>query len=211
MRVAHAIAVIDDIGSRRARFEPIAAAADLEIVLSAGLGVATDDLLRQRRPEVVFIAMEDPHVRAGRTIAYIREALPDTAVVGYSSDPSLAALREALRAGARHLIDANALEVEVMGTLSGLNMLPSQAPHEALPSQGLVVAVVGQKGGIGKTIIAVNVAAALASEMNQSVLIVDLDTRFGDVSLAMDTSSAMTAPGPPASCRPSTSKSSRAA
>jgi pilus assembly protein CpaE len=47
-----------------------------------------------------------------------------------------------------------------------------------------LVSVLGPKGGSGKTLVATNVAVALA-EMGQRVVLVDLDLQFGDVGLAL--------------------------
>ncbi|MEO9255464.1 MAG: P-loop NTPase, partial [Tepidiformaceae bacterium] len=48
------------------------------------------------------------------------------------------------------------------------------------------ITVFGAKGGIGKTTISSNLAVALASEAHQTVALVDMDTRFGDVAITMD-------------------------
>ena len=44
----------------------------------------------------------------------------------------------------------------------------------------------GAKGGIGKTTITTNIAVAIAQNTNNSVLVIDLDTRFGDVAIMLD-------------------------
>ena len=51
---------------------------------------------------------------------------------------------------------------------------------------GTVLTVFGAKGGIGKTTISTNLGTALVQKTGQSVVIVDLDTRFGDVAILMD-------------------------
>jgi pilus assembly protein CpaE len=61
----------------------------------------------------------------------------------------------------------------------------ARAPSDAQDS-GRVIAVVGQKGGIGKTTTSTNLAAAIAAEGGNTVLLIDLDTRFGDVAVMMD-------------------------
>ncbi|MRH44319.1 AAA family ATPase [Aquibacillus halophilus] len=50
---------------------------------------------------------------------------------------------------------------------------------------GKVIAVCSAKGGIGRTLISVNLAVAL-NKKNLNICIVDGDLQFGDISLAMD-------------------------
>jgi pilus assembly protein CpaE len=58
---------------------------------------------------------------------------------------------------------------------------PTTAPAT---EQGKVVAVLGPKGGTGKTLTSCNLAGALVSA-GASVIVVDLDLQFGDVGLAL--------------------------
>lgn len=51
----------------------------------------------------------------------------------------------------------------------------------------------GAKGGIGKSVVAVNLAVALRLETGKSVALVDADTQFGDVSTLLDLTPALTA------------------
>jgi pilus assembly protein CpaE len=52
-------------------------------------------------------------------------------------------------------------------------------------SGGRVITVTSPKGGAGKTVIATNLAVALAEDAAHKVVIVDLDLQFGDVAYAM--------------------------
>src|SRR5205085_5609499 len=47
-----------------------------------------------------------------------------------------------------------------------------------------LVCILGPKGGTGKTVIATNLAVALA-EQKERVILVDLDLQFGDLGLAL--------------------------
>ena len=49
-----------------------------------------------------------------------------------------------------------------------------------------IIAVANQKGGVGKTSIATNLAVALAQQSPMEVVLVDLDLQFGDVSTVLD-------------------------
>ncbi len=53
-------------------------------------------------------------------------------------------------------------------------------------ASGIVLTVFGAKGGIGKTTLATNLATVLVDKAQQSVVVIDLDTRFGDVAILMD-------------------------
>ena len=48
-----------------------------------------------------------------------------------------------------------------------------------------IIGIVNQKGGVGKTIISVNIAVALAKK-GFSTCILDANFQFGDVNLALD-------------------------
>ncbi|MDQ0256983.1 pilus assembly protein CpaE [Evansella vedderi] len=57
--------------------------------------------------------------------------------------------------------------------------------------QGKLIAICSAKGGIGRTLVSVNLAVAL-SKKNLKVCLVDGDLQFGDVSLALDLQSSFT-------------------
>jgi pilus assembly protein CpaE len=53
-------------------------------------------------------------------------------------------------------------------------------------ANGIVISLFGAKGGIGKTTLATNLAVALSQLRKESVALLDIDTRFGDVALVLD-------------------------
>lgn len=71
----------------------------------------------------------------------------------------------------------------------------SQMPSAAVgkPAQGgQVVVVFGTKGGVGKTLVAVNLAVALAKKNDARVALIDADFWFGDVGAHMNLSPSRT-------------------
>jgi pilus assembly protein CpaE len=63
--------------------------------------------------------------------------------------------------------------------------LGTRAKSEAAHT-GRMVSVVGSRGGVGATTVAVNLAWLLAHESGQKVALIDLDLRFGTVALSLD-------------------------
>ncbi len=136
-------------------------------------------------PQLVFVTLEDPFPRAIRAVEYLSGSLPDTPIVAVSTSTGLAVFQQVLRAGAKFLMEAPPKQAEIENVIRSLGA--STAPKPGLArGTGRVVAVVGQKGGVGKTAISVNLAAALASNPANLVLIIDFDMSFGDVGLAMN-------------------------
>jgi len=148
------------------------------------------------KPDILFVAVEDPLARSMQTLEFVRELHPGCAVIAYSSDDSPEVARRVMRSAAVDLLRAPLNRKDVgLALHRATQMLERQAEATEIRDEGRggVFAVVGQKGGIGKTTIATNLASALASRTGESVLIIDLDTRFGDVALAMNTESTFTA------------------
>ncbi len=101
-------------------------------------------------------------------------------------------LTEALRAGVREVI----LEREVSALPGALkrvkdlaralrdNSAAGDSSDEEI-TKGRIVTVFSAKGGCGKTTLSTNLAAGLAASGRGSVVLVDLDLAFGDVSIAL--------------------------
>lgn len=60
----------------------------------------------------------------------------------------------------------------------------NRSANERGQDEGALICVLGSKGGVGKTVAASNLGAALATRGKRTVLI-DLDLQFGDVALAL--------------------------
>lgn len=96
------------------------------------------------------------------------------AIVAQALDPEL--MLEGMRAGVTEAIAEPFTQAAVQSALSRIVV------HESVPVQGRIYAVVGAKGGVGATTIAVNLAAALAQTVPSSLL-VDMNSAAGDAAV----------------------------
>ena len=94
--------------------------------------------------------------------------------VNYSTNTII----KALRLGAKEFLPKPVLREDLVRVLS---MLASISPENEV-SQSKIITVYSNKGGIGKTTIAVNLAAELAKVTKDKVALVDLNLQLGDIS-----------------------------
>jgi pilus assembly protein CpaE len=97
-------------------------------------------------------------------------------IVASSLDPSM--MLETLHAGAKNFLAAPL-------TPEQLDEALKRVVGERPATEGQVLAFVGAKGGTGTTTLAVNVATALARLSKGEALLVDLHTRYGDVTACL--------------------------
>lgn len=93
------------------------------------------------------------------------------AIVARALDPDL--MLESMRAGVSEAIPEPITSAAIQAAIGRVTV------HQAVPVQSRVYAVIGAKGGVGATTIAVNLAAALARVLDDALL-VDLNFAAGD-------------------------------
>ena len=186
------VVVIGQEPNARAEVQKMLALSGFAVLGEAGYGMEAMSLARATEPDVVIIAIEDPLIRALQTVEAMADLLPRSPIIGHSSIKDPNAMRKAMLAGVKDFLASPVKEEELINSVH--TVLAQEERRQARMSgdmdepvaAGTVVTVFGAKGGIGKTTIATNLATALCQKTNQSVVVVDLDTRFGDVAILMD-------------------------
>jgi len=108
---------------------------------------------------------------------------PDRPVIVMSEASPNGFLRQAFEAGADDVITLPQSPEQVAFTLQ---KVIARRKGLAMPGKAAapLIAILGPKGGTGKTLIATNLAVALA-QRDANVVLVDLDLQFGDIGLAL--------------------------
>ena len=176
----------------RDEIQKMLALSGFAVLGEAGYGIEAVSLAKKTEPDVVVIAIEEPVIRALQTVEAVADLLPHSPIIGHSSIKDAGSMRKAMQAGVKDYLGSPVKEEELINSIHTV-MAQEERRRARLAGEtdepiaaGTVITVFGAKGGIGKTTIATNLATALVQKTKQSVVVVDLDTRFGDVAILMD-------------------------
>ena len=137
-------------------------------------------------PHVLVLSHEVKDADALGIGDFISTSSPTTAVVLVRDQPTPGLLSAAMRAGIRDILDRSADDFELGEALrraiawsQGLESLGG-SKRFAKP-RGQIVSIFSSKGGVGKSFLASNLAAALAKRSDREVALLDFDLKLGDV------------------------------
>ena len=151
------------------------------------------DVISQSSPDVVIVSLDSDQNKALQLIAQLTQVSPDLPVLAVSAKGDGQAILRALRSGAKEFLTAPVVIEDLLKALQRLR--PRGDSRQGYETNGKstagspaqqVIAVLGSRGGVGCTSIAVNLGATVAQQADQSVALVDLDLALGDADVALD-------------------------
>lgn len=158
-------------------------------VLVGGAADAAPALAGIPTPELLVIDLAD----AGEPLNDLAELAevcdPGTRVVALGIVNDIALYRELIDSGVEDYL-VKPVTADVLGDV--LDRRPESLADETTPADsdggrmGRLIAVVGARGGVGASTVAVNIAWDLAHTHGHKVALVDLDLFFGDIALSLD-------------------------
>jgi pilus assembly protein CpaE len=201
------VLIVDDVQESREnverllRFEP-----NIEIAGSASRGQDAIELTIAKKPDIVLMDVNMPDMDGIVATRAIMSQSPSTGVIMMSvlNEPDV--LRRSMLAGAREfLVKPFSLE-ELLSSIQNVHVstprlivqhgpIPETAGTPASGSNGTitrsggrarVITVASVKGGVGRSMIASNLAVALQRECDLNVALVDGNISFGDIGVMMN-------------------------
>jgi pilus assembly protein CpaE len=148
------------------------------------------DVAKQSRPDIVVVALDADHNKALQLIAQLGVDCPGLPILAVSARGDGQSILQALRAGAKEFLTQPVVLEELLLALQRLKQ--TRVGADGTPANGsgkvesLVVAIVGSRGGVGCTSIAVNLGCNLAQHKEHNVALIDLDLALGDADVALD-------------------------
>ena len=147
-------------------------------------------IANQTTPHVVVVAIDADLEKACKAIERLAQELPDVAILAISKRDDGKAILKALRAGAKEFLT---MPFGVDTLSEALRKLEKTGKAQHSPNLGvnkkektLVISFLGSRGGVGCTSLSVNLAATLAADPHNKVVLVDLDLALGDADIALD-------------------------
>ncbi len=177
--------------------------ADMEVVGTALNAEAAITEVRRLQPDVVLMDVNMPGQDGIKATQVMTAEPPYVPVILMSVQEDREYLRRAMQAGAREFLVKPFSGEELAAALRRVNQLEKLKRAPAAPVEvetpptevaelvekrsagGRIILVFSGKGGIGKSLLAVNLAAALAKDREGRTALVDLDLQFGDLGVLL--------------------------
>ena len=211
------ILVVDDIPDARENLKKLLAFEnDMEVVGTAGTGREALTTAKELRPHIILMDINMPDMDGITATRELRKIVPSSAVIMMSVQGEPEYMRRAVQAGARDFLTKPPPAEELYATIRntyelvadlqdmtsavmdirqdqgkpGSNSLARAGSREVARDTHVVV-VYSPQGGVGKTMIATNVATELMKE-GSKVLLIDANMQFGDVGIFLNLRSTAT-------------------
>jgi pilus assembly protein CpaE len=149
------------------------------------------DVIASSQPDVAIVSLDSDQPKALQLIGHLSAEYPSLPILASSVRGDGQAILQALRNGAREFLTAPVVLEELLHALQRLQRtLPGGGPVNGEPTparqESQIIAILGSRGGIGCTSLAVNLGATLAADPACSVALIDLDLALGDADVALD-------------------------
>ena len=152
--------------------------------VSANLSTDLDKLMSSYEKAVLVVDMKKNFPESVNRIFDISNKYPNCKIIALIEDFSVDSIVEVMRAGAKEVLSVPVIKSEYLDILSVINdSIDKVIKKDAKCS---VISVFSNKGGIGKTAIASNLALELAEITKEKVALIDLNFQMGDVTTFMD-------------------------
>ncbi|MBC7250937.1 MAG: response regulator [Anaerolineae bacterium] len=200
------VLIVDDIPETRENLKKLLYfETDIEVVGAATSGEEGIELAKQYQPHIVLMDINMPGMDGITASEAITQEVPFAQVVMMSVQSEADYLRRSMLAGARDFLTKPFTSDELISTIRRVYEMSASrraaipmpqvagpvaevAPGAAPSHQGKIITVFSPKGGVGCTMIAVNLALVLQklTEPDGKVALVDASLQFGDVGVMLN-------------------------
>jgi pilus assembly protein CpaE len=171
----------------------------IKVVGEASDGEEAVEKVAQLQPDLVLMDINMPRMDGLKATEAIAIKSPRTGVIIISVQEELEYMRRAMSAGAREYLVKPFDSDELFRTINNViekemirrNSATIMPAHNESDS-GQIISLFSPKGGVGKSILAVNLASEIKKLKEGKVLVIDLNLEFGDISLLLNMNASTT-------------------
>jgi pilus assembly protein CpaE len=148
------------------------------------------DVIQSALPDLAIVALDADKNKALQLIGQLSVEHPKLPILTISHDHQ--ALLQSLQKGAKyfltHPVALQDMLAALRRALGEYGMSDPALPGTMAKQTGAssVLAVLGSRGGVGTTTLAVNLAATLAADPNNAAALIDLDLALGDADISLE-------------------------
>jgi len=153
-------------------------------ITRGGIAGAIQHLGAERSPECIIVDISGADMPASQMHDLAELCEPGVTVIAIGDRNDVGLYRDLVKAGVTEYIVKPVTPQLLAKALSPLPAAPEGSPISR--KLGTVVAVVGARGGVGTTTLAINLAWFLADRQHRRILLLDLDLQNGDCALALN-------------------------
>lgn len=141
------------------------------------------DIVQQSLPDLAIVALDSDQSKALQLIGQLNTLYPKMPILAISGRGDGNTVLQALRSGAKEFLTQPVVLEELLKVLQRLG---GDVDRGQSSKASTVIAILGSRGGVGCTSLAVNLGCTLAQDKNNSVALLDLDLALGDADVALD-------------------------
>jgi len=184
------VMIVDDHDETRDLVKKILSISDeITVVSEAKSGVESLAMYDPLTVDVILMDINMPEMNGLEAADRLSSDYPESIIVMMSVQNEVEYLRKAMDSGARSYIvkpfDVDSLSETIINAYYK-NRKTTVTQSDLNRKQGQIISFYGSKGGVGKSVIAMNTAVLLSQEKNTKVILLDLDMQFGDVGMLMN-------------------------
>lgn len=149
------------------------------------------EVIQQSMPDLAIVALDADKAKALQMIGQLSVEFPKLPILTISHDHQ--ALLQSLQKGAKYFLthpvgleDMLAALRRALGEGSGSGEIQVGSTTMRQTGASSLIAVLGSRGGVGTTTLAVNLAATLAADPAHAAALIDLDLALGDADITLE-------------------------
>lgn len=143
---------------------------------------AFDEIMKEH-PQLIIVDLSNDKEESYKLIEKISATQKQTKIIVTAASYDTDSIIKAMRSGAREFLPKPILKEDLLSTLNKIN---EQTYGTEKKTNCKVITTFSNKGGIGKTSIATNLALEIANITKEKVALVDMNFQLGDVATFLD-------------------------